>query len=419
MTDMVLDQAYATRDDLGRQRTMLRGVNSRMGGVLEQHFSNVSDSIYSANNANEMTSLLNSDPESAFQNGLPATTHRGYATSPRNSYKPWTALKPAKPFTSRCMDYFRNHTVEVLRSSLDHARVSRRQMFPNLRQIYRWFLLLLLLLVDAEQDRETSTSAPIVTKCIGYSDTTMQPTQMEKESSDREVDPARFTPRTNPKQEQNNCSEAPRYSNGVDFSQTVDSPVADTLIIQMKPGESIDTTEQNSNTSDTLANTKTYLLKHERYHKNTRSLPSISRFPAITPKKQPENSDSPIEHQHVQLRSPRVVDLWRQNPEGRNMPMASLHRNKTNRLLHSSSSPDLRKQRSASQTSTEHEQPVLLRHDSGLSCSSSSSTSSRRTSAIRGNGIQLIGGKTIGEIIHANPLLRRDEYAEGTTPWRI
>lgn len=27
-------QAYATRDDLGRQRTMLRGVNSRMGGVL-------------------------------------------------------------------------------------------------------------------------------------------------------------------------------------------------------------------------------------------------------------------------------------------------------------------------------------------------------------------------------------------------
>ncbi|KAG2177272.1 hypothetical protein INT43_007929 [Umbelopsis isabellina] len=34
MTDMVLDQAYATRDDLGRQRTMLRGVNSRMGGIL-------------------------------------------------------------------------------------------------------------------------------------------------------------------------------------------------------------------------------------------------------------------------------------------------------------------------------------------------------------------------------------------------
>ncbi|KAH8551296.1 V-snare-domain-containing protein [Umbelopsis sp. PMI_123] len=34
MTDMVLDQAYATRDDLGRQRNMLRGVNSRIGGVL-------------------------------------------------------------------------------------------------------------------------------------------------------------------------------------------------------------------------------------------------------------------------------------------------------------------------------------------------------------------------------------------------
>lgn len=387
--------------------------------LIEQHFNNVSDSIYSANNANEITSLLKSDLESTFQNGLLVSTHRGYTTSHRNSYKPWTTLDPTKPFTSRCMDYVRNHTVEVLRSSLDQARLSRRQIFPSLRQIYRWVLLLLLLLVDAKQDGETSTSAPIAAKQIGYFDTDVESTQMEKDCSDSKSDHVQFTPCTDPKQEPKNGPEAPRYSNGGDDSRAVDSPVADTLVIQMKPGEPLNTVEQNSPTSDTSVNTKTYLLKHERYHRITRSLPQISRFPAIAPKKQPENSDSPIDQHHVQARSPRIVDLGRQNTEGRNMPMASPHRNKKNRLLHSSSSPDLRKQRSASQASTDHEQPILLRHDSGLSCSSSSSTSSRRTSAVRGNGVQLIGGKTIGEIIHANPLLRRDEYAEGTTPWRI
>ncbi|KAG2177348.1 hypothetical protein INT43_008005 [Umbelopsis isabellina] len=387
--------------------------------LIEQHFNNVSDSIYIANNANEITSLLNSDPEPAFKYGLVATTHRGYATSHRNTYKPWTALEPTKPFTSRCMDYVRNHTVEVLRSSLDQARASRRQLFPSLRQIYRWFLLLLLLLVDEKEDREASTSAPVVVRRIGYSDSHVQSTQMEKDFSDKKLDHAQFTPRTDPKQEPKDGPEAPGYSNGVDASRTVNSPGADTLIIQMKSGEILDTMEEISNTSDAMANTKTYLLKHERYHKNTRSLPQISRFPAITPKKQPDNSDNPIEQHHVQSRSPRVVDLWRQKSDGRNMPMASSHRNRTNRLLHSSSSPDLRKQRSASQTSREQDLPILLRHDSDLSCSSSSSTSSRRTSAIRGNGVQLIGGKTIGEIIHANPLLRRDEYVEGATPWRI
>ncbi|KAI5449396.1 protein transport protein gos1 [Naganishia albida] len=34
MTDEILDQAYATREDFAQQRTMLTGVNSRMTGVL-------------------------------------------------------------------------------------------------------------------------------------------------------------------------------------------------------------------------------------------------------------------------------------------------------------------------------------------------------------------------------------------------
>jgi hypothetical protein len=387
--------------------------------LIEQHFNNVSDSIYRANNANEKTSLLNSDPESAFQNDLLATKHRHYATDHRNSYKPWGSLKSAKPFTSRCMDYVRNHTVEVLRSSLEQAKVSRRQLFPSLRQIYRWFLLLLLLLIDVKDDEETSTTTQVVTKCIGYSDTPIQSTQKEKDRLDGKRAHAQVKPCTDVKEEQKSHSEAAIYSNGSDASQTIDTPVADTLVIQMKPREQFDIKTHVSNSSDTLASSKAYLLKHERYHKNTRSLPQIPRFPASSPKKHLGNSDSPIEHAPVLPRSPRTADLWRLKPEVRNMPMSGPDRSKTNRLLHSSSSPDLRKQRSASQLQTDYEQPMLLRHDSGLSCSSSSSTSSRRTSVVRGNGIQLIGGKTIGEIIHANPLLRREEYAEGTTPWRI
>ncbi|RUS31066.1 Golgi SNAP receptor complex member 1 [Jimgerdemannia flammicorona] len=34
MTDMVLEQAYATREDLDKQRSMLQSVNRRMGGVI-------------------------------------------------------------------------------------------------------------------------------------------------------------------------------------------------------------------------------------------------------------------------------------------------------------------------------------------------------------------------------------------------
>lgn len=34
MTDDILSQAYATREDLGQQRGMVAGINSRMGGLL-------------------------------------------------------------------------------------------------------------------------------------------------------------------------------------------------------------------------------------------------------------------------------------------------------------------------------------------------------------------------------------------------
>lgn len=36
MTDDILNQAYATREDFAQQRTMLAGVNSRIGGVLSE-----------------------------------------------------------------------------------------------------------------------------------------------------------------------------------------------------------------------------------------------------------------------------------------------------------------------------------------------------------------------------------------------
>jgi hypothetical protein len=89
-------------------------------------------------------------------------------------------------------------------------------------------------------------------------------------------------------------------------------------------------------------------------------------------------------------------------------------------LLHSSSSSDLQRRISHVQMD-----PDAIRYicpqkqdSSTTSCSSNSSSSGKRPCAPRGPGVQLIEGKTIGEILHANPLIRKGDTSLALARWR-
>jgi Golgi SNAP receptor complex protein 1 len=46
MTDMVLEQAYATRQDVSRQGRIMQGVNQRVGGIVGKYYNSINISLF-------------------------------------------------------------------------------------------------------------------------------------------------------------------------------------------------------------------------------------------------------------------------------------------------------------------------------------------------------------------------------------
>ncbi|CAO3678033.1 unnamed protein product [Umbelopsis vinacea] len=330
MTDMVLDQAYATRDDLGRQRSMLRGVNSRMGGVLGR-LPGINNLIGKINTRRKRDTVIMALEEEEPPEPPQCFSRTGDTDLVHEPLKP-----QEKPFSVN-----KHHKLQIV--------------LPTPKAEVDNFC------IDVKKDIHThqSTYDELIVE------TDILVVQLKADSqSNIQVEPLEFLPGS---AKFNSC-----------------------------------------------------FLRQEDGHKNTPSLAQVPRCPCPSPKDKAKSSKNHLASSQVLRAFHNNADPGRHEWENcSNADNCSYHWNHK-RLLHSSSSSDLRRQRSHVQMDPDAIRYVCPRKQdsSTTSCSSNSSSSGKRPCLPRGPGVQLIEGKTIGEILHANPLIRKGDTSLALARWR-
>lgn len=339
--------------------------------------------------------------------------HRYHPVSP-------DIIQPPRSFTSRYKEYFCNYTIEVVRSSLGHSSEGGRQIFPSLRQIYRWILLVILLLVDVKEEEEPP-EPPQCCSRTGDTDLVHEPLKpQEKPFSVNKHHKLQIVLPT-PKAEVGNfCIDVKKDSHT--HQSTYDELIVETdsLVVQLKADS------QSNNQVEPLeflpgsAKFNSCFLRQENGHKNTRSLAQVPGCPCLSPKDKAKSSKNHLASSQVLPAFHNNADPGRYEWENRSNADNCSYRWTHKRLLHSSSSSDLQRRISHVQMD-----PDAIRYicpqkqdSSTTSCSSNSSSSGKRPCAPRGPGVQLIEGKTIGEILHANPLIRKGDTSLALARWR-
>lgn len=376
--------------------------------------------LYSNNKASEVMTLLPSPSHSKHNVTTPQPKPLHYTANQRYHCVSPDIIQPPRPFTSRYMEYFRNYAIEVVRSSLGHSSEGGRQIFPSLRQIYRWILLLILLLVDVKEEEEP----PEPPQCFSRPGDTLlvhEPLQpQEKPFSVNKHHKVQIVLPTPKAKVDNFCIDVKNDSHT--HQSTYDELIVETdsLVIQLKADNQSDNQVEPLDFLPGSAKFNSCFLRQENGHKNTRSFAQIPRCLCLSPKDKAKSFENHLASSQVLPAFHNNADPRRHKPENRSNADNCSHRWNHNRLLHSSSSSDLRRQRSHVQMDPDAIRYVCpqKQDSSTTSCSSNSSSSGKRPCVPRGQGVQLIEGKTIGEILHANPLIRKGDTSLALAPWR-
>ncbi|GAB5586873.1 hypothetical protein Unana1_01773 [Umbelopsis nana] len=373
----------------------------------------MSQILYTDNKASEVMALLSSTSRSKYSTTSPHLKNIHYLDSQRYRCGTPDIKQSPRPFTSRCMDYFRNHTVEVIRSSLAYSSEGRCHSFPSFRQIYRWVLLLLLLLVDVKEEEppepphyfaRSQSSLPIHGSLPAREKPHLKDPQNEIYSSHP-------TPKS---AHDNYCTDLKHDTHPFTYDELIAE--TDSLVIEVKNDGAADPSELYT------ASTKphTCLLRSGIGHKNIHPQTQEPRCPCLSLKKKMKSFEHHVAPSQVLSTVHNYADPGGLKQEDRQLTPNEHQRCNYNRLFHASSSPDLRRQRSNAQIDPESFRNAFpqKQNSTATTCSSNSSISGKRPSTPRGPGAQLIKGKTIGEILHDNPLIRKDYAPLSAASWR-
>ncbi|KAI8582821.1 hypothetical protein K450DRAFT_224974 [Umbelopsis ramanniana AG] len=376
------------------------------------------DLLYTENNASEVMALLSSASHPRMNGATQQLKTIHYMDSQRYHCASPGTIQPPKPFASRCLEYFRTYTVDVIRSSLGQTTQGRPRIFPSVRQLYRWVLLLLLLIIDVQEEAELSEPPQFFTRPEASLPVHRPVQSREKTSMESPSRNLLFHP---PKDEVDSyCKD--NHHGGANHNSTYDALIAETdsLAIELKDDS---LTEDFSNTmlvAQGSAELNACLPQSGNIDSSTRPPSQIPRFPCLSPKPSVRTVDNHAVPNHALPTFHNNADQGRCKAEARMNLLNSPPHGKSTHLLHKSSSPELRRQKSPV-----HMDADVLRHDNpkehdstNTTSSSNSSSSGKRPSIPRGSGVQLIQGKTIGEILHANPLIRKDDTSLVLAPWR-
>lgn len=378
------------------------------------------DLLYTENNASEVMALLSSASHPRMNGATQQLRAIHYMDSQRYRCASPGTIQPPKPFVSRCLEYFRTYTVDVIRSSLGQAAEGRTRIFPSLRQLYRWVLLLLLLIIDVQEEAEIPEPSQFFTRPEASLPVHRPVQSHEKtslESSPRNLSFHRPTPKL---EIDTYCKDV--HHDGATHTSTYDALIAETdsLAIELKDDSLTENFTNSTLVTQGSAEPNACLPPHENIDNSIRPPSQIPRLPCLSPKTSVRTVDNHAVPSHALPTFHNNADPGRCKAETRMNSVNSSSRAKTTRLIHKSSSPELRRQKSPVHMDADvfrHVNPK--KHDSTNTTSSSNSSSSgKRPSIPRGPGVQLIQGKTIGEILHANPLLRKDDASHVLAPWR-
>jgi hypothetical protein len=379
----------------------------------------MADLLHSENNTSEVMALLSSVSHPRINGATQQPKNMQYTDSERYHCSSPDIIESPKPFASRCMEYFRAYTVDVIRSSLAQGREGRRQIFPSLRQVYRWILLLLLLIIDVQEEDELPETPQFFTR-------PQESLPVHRPMQSREKTAMDKPPRNLPAPQLTSKHETDTYRKNVNHDSTNHSSTYDDLIAET---DSLAIELKDDNTTQDF--TKTFIAAHDKTNRNAISLqpgnadsytspPQIPPHPCLSPKTSVRMIENHVVPSHALPTFHNNADPRRHEAENCSSTLNYAPRARSSRIAHRSSSPDLRRQKSPVHTDAEGFRHVHPRkYDSTNTTSSSNSSSSgKRPSIPRGPGVQLIQGKTIGEILHANPLIRKDDTSLVLAPWR-
>ncbi|KAI9288582.1 hypothetical protein BC943DRAFT_334742 [Umbelopsis sp. AD052] len=376
------------------------------------------DLLYTENNASEVMALLSSASHPRMNGATQQLKTIHYMDSQRYHCASPGTIQPPKPFASRCLEYFRTYTVDVIRSSLGQTAEGRTQIFPSVRQLYRWVLLLLLLIIDVQEEPEQPEPPQFFTTPEA-SLPVHRPVQSREKTSLES--PSRNLLFHQPKEEIDNfCKDT--HHGGASHNSTYDALIAETdsLAIELKDDNLVEDFTNAMLVAQDSTKLNACLPQLSNIDSSTRLPSQIPRFPCLSPMPSVRTVDNHAVPSHALPTFHNNADQGRCKAEARMSLSNSSPHAKSTRIIHKSSSPELRRQKSPVHMDADvfrHVNPK--KHDSTNTTSSSNSSSSgKRPSMPRGPGVQLIQGKTIGEILHANPLIRKDDTSLVLAPWR-
>jgi hypothetical protein len=378
------------------------------------------DLLYTENNASEVMALLSSASHPRMNGATQQLRTIHYMDSQRYHCASPGIIQPPKPFASRCLEYFRTYTVDVIRSKLGQATEGRTQIFPSLRQLYRWVLLLLLLIIDVQEETELPEPPQFFTRPETSLPVHRLVQSHEKAAMESPSKNLPFHQPTSKDEIDSYCKDI--HHGGATHTSTYDALIAETdsLAIELKDDSLTEDFTNAMLAAQGAAKPSACLPQPGDSHNNNRPPSQIPRFPCLSSKSSVRTADNHAVPSHALPTFHNNADLGRCKAETHTNLVNSSPRAKSTRLIHKSSSPELRRQKSPVHMDADvlsHVNPK--KHDSTNTASSSNSSSSgKRPSIPRGPGVQLIQGKTIGEILHANPLIRKDDTSLVLAPWR-